>query len=116
MPGPGDELDPIFLTDARQQLRDRRAVGGDLKVGGDLGQRCEDEAAPAQTRMGQGQLGPLAGELAIDEQVDVERAGRVAWSGTSPGGQLESLGNRQEPVRWQQRLTDDRGIQVGRLG
>jgi len=65
--------------------------------------------------VGQGQLGPGGGQLAVDEQVDVQPARPVARSAAAPGGELESLGQRQQLVGAEPRPADDGGVQIRRL-
>ena len=65
------------------------------QVRGDVGERLQHEAALAQARVGEGQLGRVRLEVALEEEVDVERTGAEA--------RRRGAGRRRAPAPWPER-------------
>jgi hypothetical protein len=70
--------DDALVGDGRQPGGDGAAAGND-QIRRDFGQRLEDEGAQVQARMRQGQARQADELVAVEQQVEVERARAVAF-------------------------------------
>ena len=61
-----------------EKFCDRLRLAGHDEVRTDRRQRCEHEAALAHPQVGKGQFGPVATQFARVEDVEIDRARRVA--------------------------------------
>jgi hypothetical protein len=63
-----------------------------LEIRRDLGERLEDETALAEAGVGERQLGVGRLQVAVEQQVDVQRPGSEALAAAAAGGELQRLG------------------------
>ncbi len=97
----------------RQQPRHRGTVRRDGEVGGDVGERCEDERALGEPGVGEGELRVVAETVAVEEQVEVERAVAPARAAPPPRLALEEFQHRQQRFRFEVGVTDDGAVEIG---
>lgn len=82
----------------RVEIADGRPEARHDQVRRDLGKGMQDESAPGQVWMGQGQGSVGSLRRADDQQIDVELAGCPTRASPAPGSQLEGLGNGEQDL------------------
>ncbi len=90
-------IDPL-VGDRRQQIGDATTPRND-EVGRELGQRTQNESAFVEPRMRHLQLGQRQLEIAVQEQVEIERSGRVRDRALASVGGLDGLQFMQQRER-----------------
>ena len=87
-----------------------------LQLRRNLNQRLKDKAALVQTRMRQYQKFRVALDIAVEQQIEIDRAWAVLGVSDSPQQKLNSQKSRHHLLRSRQRISRlDHHVQEGRL-
>jgi hypothetical protein len=76
------------------------------------GERFEDERALGQTRVRHDQSGLVHDAIAVEQQIEVERARGVAFAAFAPGRALEREQRVEKRARRERRLDANDGVQI----
>ena len=106
---------PMTLGEFVEELGDRQPRHGLVEVGRNFRQRLEHEAALPESRVWDDKTRFIDGEIAKQDQVEVERAGSVLIWALATALALDGQEGVEEHPRRQIGLAHGRGVQEQRL-
>ena len=113
---PANLFDLLLVTQGREKLGHCLTVRGYGLIGGELGQRSEEEASLSEPGMGDLKLRLVHLEIVEEQQVDVQRAGTETRRLCPAGRELESFCQSQDLPGIQSRVGQQGRVEIGGLG